>query len=234
MLSMCFVHLHTVRYVARTDPFVSFFLDPSVLWAPTVCTFSKSLNDHALCHMLNHWNTLLQLLHCLLLSSCQLFHLLHSCFYCNLNWVTWSGIICDFQMSLRDSSTQLSTALRDTLPTINRKHFFISFALSPFASQKNAKQNAALHYDTPQARSSFWLLKPASEHIHACLLPRLSWSWTVLLPSAAHRKPIASITAVLLPFVTYLLTLPRLFLWRIDLLPSGNSVNNDCVWAMAR
>jgi hypothetical protein len=32
----------------------------------------------------------------------------------------------------------------------------------------------------------------------------------VLLPSDTHRKPIPSITAVLLPFVTYLLTLPRI------------------------
>jgi hypothetical protein len=34
----------------------------------------------------------------------------------------------------------------------------------------------------------------------------LSWRWTVLLPSDIHRKPITSITAILLPFVTYLLT----------------------------
>jgi hypothetical protein len=44
-------------------------------------------------------------------------------------------------------------------------------------------------------------------HVHACLLPRLSWSWTMLLPSDTYRKHITSITAVLLPFVTYLLTL---------------------------
>jgi hypothetical protein len=31
----------------------------------------------------------------------------------------------------------------------------------------------------------------------------------VLLPTDTHRKPIASITAVLLPFVAYLLSLPR-------------------------
>jgi hypothetical protein len=31
----------------------------------------------------------------------------------------------------------------------------------------------------------------------------------VLLPSDTHRKSITSITAVLLPFVTYLLTLPH-------------------------
>jgi hypothetical protein len=33
----------------------------------------------------------------------------------------------------------------------------------------------------------------------------------VLLPSDTHRKPITSITAVLLPFVAYLLTLSRTF-----------------------
>jgi hypothetical protein len=44
--------------------------------------------------------------------------------------------------------------------------------------------------------------------VHARLLPGLSWSCTVLLPSDTHRKAIMSITAVLLPFVTYLLTLP--------------------------
>jgi hypothetical protein len=31
----------------------------------------------------------------------------------------------------------------------------------------------------------------------------------VLLPSDTYREPITSITGVLLPFVTYLLTLPR-------------------------
>jgi hypothetical protein len=57
------------------------------------------------------------------------------------------------------------------------------------------------------------LPKPASEYAHAHLLLRLSWkwcSWPVLLPSDTHRKPITSITAVLLPFVSYLLTLVAL------------------------
>jgi hypothetical protein len=87
--------------------------------------------------------------------------------------------------------------------------------------QINAQQNAALRYYIPQAQSPFWLLKPASEHAHARLLPRLSWmswSWTVLLTSDTHRNRIASTTAALLPLVTYLLTLPRVnpldfYLW---------------------
>jgi hypothetical protein len=40
----------------------------------------------------------------------------------------------------------------------------------------------------------------------------MSWSWTVLLPSDRNRKYITSITVVLLPFVTYLLTVPRISL----------------------
>jgi hypothetical protein len=42
-----------------------------------------------------------------------------------------------------------------------------------------------------------------------CASAILSWSWTLLLPSDTHRKLITSITAVLLQFVTDLLTLPR-------------------------
>jgi hypothetical protein len=41
------------------------------------------------------------------------------------------------------------------------------------------------------------------------LWPRLSWRWAVLLSSDNHRKSISSSRAVLLTFVTYLLTLPR-------------------------
>jgi hypothetical protein len=83
---------------------------------------------------------------------------------------------------------------------------------------KNAQRNAALRYHTPQARSPIRLMKPASPHAHAGLLHRLlwrSWSWTVLLPSDTIRKHITSMTTVLLPFVTYLMTLPRIRLWFI-------------------
>jgi hypothetical protein len=66
------LNLHTVRDVAMKDPFSSFFIDPSVLWAPTMCTFSEISNNHASCSMINHVNTLMQLLHCLLSSFCQL------------------------------------------------------------------------------------------------------------------------------------------------------------------
>jgi hypothetical protein len=56
----------------RPTRFIYFFLDSSVLKAPTVCALSATSNYHALCCMLNYGNTLVQLLHCLSLSSCQL------------------------------------------------------------------------------------------------------------------------------------------------------------------
>jgi hypothetical protein len=52
-------------------------------------------------------------------------------------------------------------------------------------------------------------MEPAYEHAHARLLPRPSWWSNVVLSSDTHRTPITSIIAGLLPFVTYLLTLPR-------------------------
>jgi hypothetical protein len=87
---------------------------------------------------------------------------------------------------------------------------------------QNAKHNAALQYYTPQARSPFWLPKPASEHAPERLLPRLSWSWTVLLPIDTHIKLVASIPAVLLPFVTYLVTLPPTY-WTTKNFSQDNS-----------
>jgi hypothetical protein len=72
--------------------------------------------------------------------------------------------------------------MRQTLSTINRKHISLWISLVPSPSaHKNAQQNAALRQCTPQAQSPFWLLKLACEHAHARLLPRLSWSWTLLL-----------------------------------------------------
>jgi hypothetical protein len=114
--------------------------------------------------------------------------------------------------------TVVNSSTWQTLPTVNRKHFFMNIlCIVSFCPQRNAQQNAALRQYTPEARSTFIILKLAFEHAHAHLLPRRSWSWIVLLPSDTHRKPLTYTTAVLLPFVTYLLTLPRIittFAWK--------------------
>jgi hypothetical protein len=112
---------------------------------------------------------------------------------------------------------------RETLPTIIRKHFFMSIpCIESFCPQNTHDLTLLFGITLKRARHfDYW-----KQHVNmrirmrVCYLglfkiyiykkrPRLSWSWTVLLPSDTYRKPITSITAVLLPFVTYLLTIPH-------------------------
>jgi hypothetical protein len=87
----------------------------------------------------------------------------------------------------------------EPLYTANTSHLkeesslWIPFGLSPFAHKE--KKPHGRHF--------------ASEHAATGLLLRLSWSWAVLLPGDTHIKPITSITAVLLPFMAYLLVQTR-------------------------
>jgi hypothetical protein len=107
-------------------------------------------------------------------------------------------------------SKQIFWLLSQPLPTVNMKYYEYALHWDLFPNKKRTTELCSLVLYTPQAQSPFWLPKPASEHAHARLLTRLSWSCPVLLlPDDTHRKPITSITAVLLPFVTCLLTLPR-------------------------
>jgi hypothetical protein len=93
-----------------------------------------------------------------------------------------------------------------TLPTVHRKHFFMNILRTELFCPQ---ENTALRQYTRQTLWPFWLLKPAREH--ARLLPRLLWRWT------GHRKFITSITAVLHPFMTYLLTVPHTFPFHIPI-----------------
>jgi hypothetical protein len=126
---------------------------------------------------------------------------------------------------------------RQTLPTVNTKNVFMTkLYIESFYPQKT-HNNPAFRYHTPQAPSPFWLLNPSSEHAHARLLPRPSWSWTVLLPSNTHRKPITSIAVVFLPFVAYLLTLPRFSMGVWDLHHEASALAEEseyvsiCIWS---
>jgi hypothetical protein len=99
--------------------------------------------------------------------------------------------------------TQMWIALRDKhFPSYTRNiSLWICFALSTFSHRRCTTERCS-SVATPQARSPLLLLKPAYENAHERLLPRPSWSWTVLLPSGTREKRITSITAVLFPFVT--------------------------------
>jgi hypothetical protein len=108
-------------------------------------------------------------------------------------------------------ATQLWTALRDKhfLPQTGNISLWIYFTVSPFSTKK--KHNRMLLFGSILSSTVTILTTEASlwtcaEH----LLLRLSRSWTALPPSDTHRKPITSVTAVLLPSVTCLLILPRI------------------------
>jgi hypothetical protein len=63
-------------------------------------------------------------------------------------------------------------------------------SFNPFSPFKYRKKKRITERCSLVAHSSstapFWLLKPASEHAHARLLPTLSWNWTVLLLSEIY------------------------------------------------
>jgi hypothetical protein len=89
-------------------------------------------------------------------------------FYCCLSLLrVRSGIICYFWTSLTEFlDPVVNRFTRQTLPNENRKHFFID--ISYIESLCPQRANA-------QAWSPFWLLKLASKHAHAHLLPILPW-----------------------------------------------------------
>jgi hypothetical protein len=96
---------------------------------------------------------------------------------------------CDPVYATNTSQRKQETYLYDTF-----------FATSPFVHRKT--HNGRLLFGNTHLNQGRHFYKPASEHAHARPLPKLSWNRTVLLPSDKYRKPITSITAVLLPFVT--------------------------------
>jgi hypothetical protein len=135
----------TVRDVARTDTFGSFFLEPSVLWATTVRTLSETSKDHALSCMLNHGNTLVQWLHCLSLTSYQLELTLPPAAQLLLSQ-SQKGDLVVFLTSLREfSDSAVNHFKRETLPAVNRKDFFMNvLCIGPFAHKKT--HNRTLHF----------------------------------------------------------------------------------------
>jgi hypothetical protein len=147
-------------------------------------------------------------------------HFSHRSTSASKNAAWWKSCDCylsHFRASVSTSASsvkQLPPPSCEPLYATNTSHrkqeiflYQYPFSFSPFAH----KEGTTMRYYTHQERTPFWILKPASEHAQARLLFRLSWSWYVLLSSDTNRKPITSITAVLLPFVTYLLIVPRNF-----------------------
>jgi hypothetical protein len=126
---------------------------------------------------LNHGNTLVQLLHCPTLSSCQLTQLLpplHSCFCRNENRAARSGIIGDFRASLREFLDPVVNRLRDKHfpPQEGNISLWISYAKIPFVHKNHTVEHcfSVVH---PSSTVAILTAEPASEHAHARLLPRI-------------------------------------------------------------
>jgi hypothetical protein len=121
---------------------------------------------------------------------------------------------------------------RQTLLTVNRKHFFMNIlCIESFCPQKHTTERycSVVHSLSTVAvlttETSLWTW-------HACLLPRLSWSWTVLPPSDAHRKPITSVNSCftfvcdLFTDISYLQN--ELLEKHVVVSPTGPGTKNNC------
>jgi hypothetical protein len=91
-----------------------------------------------------------------------------------------------FTSSVKRLPPRWNRFTRQTLSNINRKHVFMDILCNEsLCPQKPTREGcSSVLYSSSN---------PASEHTHARLLFGLSWSWTVLLPSDTHGKPITSI-----------------------------------------
>jgi hypothetical protein len=74
----------------------------------------------------------------------------------------------------------LNRFARQTLPTVKSKYFFMNVLCTESFCPKRRTTERCSSVVYSQVWSPFRLLKPASEHVHARLLARLSRSWTVL------------------------------------------------------
>jgi hypothetical protein len=159
--------------------------------------------------MINHGTILVQLLHCPLLSSCQLKSTLPPTAQLLLTQ-SQHGDLVRYHPWLSSALYRIPWPLLNHFTATNtyQEIFPYEYPLHQVFLPIKMHNRMLLFSSILLNQSPFWLVKSASEHAHTYLLLRLSWRWTALLPSDIHSKPVTSIRAVLRPFVTYLLTLP--------------------------
>jgi hypothetical protein len=117
-----------------------------------------------------------------------------------------------FDCPSENISTQLWTAYATNTSHSKQEIFLHEYPLHWVLLHTKTHNRTLLSRSILLKHAPFWLLEAASEHAHARLLPRLSWSGTVLLPPGIKIKLITVITPVLLQLLAYLLTLPRICL----------------------
>jgi hypothetical protein len=172
---------------------VHFFLDPSVLWAPTVRTLSETSNDHALCCTLNHGNTLVLLLHCLSLSSSQLESTLSPAAQLLLSQ-SQHGDLVGHHLRLSHIFERISRpTYEQTLPTVIGEHYFMNIlCIGSLSPQKTHTRK--LFFGSillKHGRHFDYSNQPLNMRMRVCYLDSYDVG-----PSDTHRKPVTSITNV--------------------------------------
>jgi hypothetical protein len=108
------------------------------------------------------------------ISSTKLIHLLSHPIPHLIGQYLWLSNVLE-----RIYSPCVSRFTRETLLTVNRKHFFMIILCSGSFAHTHTHtktQKAALRYNTPKSTVAIFAAETTSEHAHAHLLPRLSWS----------------------------------------------------------
>jgi hypothetical protein len=150
----------------------------SSLGKNTMRALPETSKDHSICCMLNHGNTLVQLLHCLS-SFSHLESTVPPAAQLLLSHYQQGGLEGYHMLvwNVLERHSRPSCELLYATNTSHRKReiFLYEYSLHwVILPTKNTQQNAVLRYYTPQTLSSFWLLKPAAKYANERLLLRLS------------------------------------------------------------
>jgi hypothetical protein len=184
-------------------------------WAATVFTLSETSNDYALCCVLNYGNTLVQLGYCLFLSSCRLESTLPPAAQLLLlqsqlgdmvgHHLTFSNVL--------EKISRLSCEQFYATNTSYRKQEIFLYEYPLHCLLLSTKiHNITLLFCTTRTlfkhgRHFDCWSQPLSICMPVCYLDCHEAGLCCYL--VIYIEDITSIRAVLLPFVTYLLTLPR-------------------------
>jgi hypothetical protein len=121
---------------------------------------------------------------------------LSSCFSLNLKRATGRASYTTFERPWENFSTQFEPVYATNTSHCKREKFIYEYPLYWVilcTEKRTTECCSSVVYSSSMVNLSS---ETRSEHAHACQLPRLSWSWIVLLPSDKYRKLITSITAV--------------------------------------
>jgi hypothetical protein len=153
---------------------------------------SRTSNDRALCCMQNHGITLVQLLHCLLSSFCQLESTPPPATQLLLSQ-SQQGDLVGHHLLLSNVLERISLLSCEPLYATNTSRrieeiFLDEYPLHWVLPIKKLATKFSFKVLYSSSTVAILTIKPASEYAHAHFLPRLSLSWTVLLYSDTKRK----------------------------------------------